>query len=286
MNPEKYVPIDIKTLAYRYSPFVGKVIPPFLYKKFENILHLDDLNDFFERTYEYSSQDFLKAVQNKLDIKVEFKNWERIEKLEGKSPIFVSNHPVGGPEAMALMSNLISIFPEIKLMAQSFLSIVKPLRTCTVFNKKELKTSLTAIKNGMPMLIYPAGRNSQKMSFNSVFDFEWKQTFVSLARRYDMPIVPIYTSGRMSNRQYRWFKFRKTMHIKLPFESLFLVDEMYKQMGNTLEMIVGTPINPEVFSTNYTAFEWAQRVRQYVFKLKDNSLESFQSDEKATLPLL
>lgn len=286
MSSDKYVPIDIKTLATRYNPTLGKILPSFLYRKIENILHLEDLNYFFEKTYDYSASEFLSSVQEFLNVKVEFNNWERIESLAGKSPIFVSNHPVGGPEAMALMGNLIKIFPNIKVMAQSFLSIVKPLKTCTVFNKKELRTSLKAIQQGMPILIYPAGRNSQKMSFDDIFDFEWKQSFINISRRYDMPVVPIYTTGRMTDRQYKWFAFRKKFHVKTTFETLYLVDEMFNLTGKTLNMTVGNPIEPSVFHNKETAFEWAQRVRQYVYTLKNDALADFDPKVEATLPLL
>lgn len=39
-SEKKYSPISIKALAGRVSPKLGKIIPGFLYRKLEKLLHL------------------------------------------------------------------------------------------------------------------------------------------------------------------------------------------------------------------------------------------------------
>lgn len=43
---EGFQPINIKALATRVNPTLGKLIPKFLYKKFERLLHIKEINAF------------------------------------------------------------------------------------------------------------------------------------------------------------------------------------------------------------------------------------------------
>ncbi|MEO1255634.1 MAG: hypothetical protein AAFY41_12255 [Bacteroidota bacterium] len=50
--------------------------------------------------------------------------------------------------------------------------------------------------------------------------------------------------------------------------SFFLVDELFKQEGKTINIVIGKPILPEVFNKERTDYEWAQWVKNEVYKLK------------------
>jgi hypothetical protein len=73
--------------------------------------------------------------------------------------------------------------------------------------------------------------------------------------------------------------------IKASFESVLLVDEMIKQRGKSITMTVGKPIFPNQFSHDVDDFEWAQRVRQYVFHLGSNPELDFDPELPSTLCL-
>jgi hypothetical protein len=66
----KFQPINIKALATRVSPKLGKFIPRFMYNKFEKILHIKELNTFFEAHCNDEPQAFLDATVEFLDIKL------------------------------------------------------------------------------------------------------------------------------------------------------------------------------------------------------------------------
>jgi hypothetical protein len=55
----------------------------------------------------------------------------------------------------------------------------------------------------------------------------------------------------------------------LPFNlaMLFLVDEMYKNVGKTFRVAIGKPIPWQTFDNSKSPMEWANYVQDIVYKL-------------------
>ncbi len=286
---EGFEPINIKALATRVNPTLGKIIPKFLYRKFEKILHVKELNSFFEEHAKDEPQVFLDSVVKFLDIKLVFENKEKLENVEalkgGASVMFVSNHPYGGPEAMVLFDWIHNNFPDCRLVAQSFLKFIKPLGKTCVYNKKEVRSLMNAVSEKSSLLIYPAGYCSRELSFGEVFDYDWKASFVKIAKKNNMPIAVFYTDGQLSSRMHRWTRFRRFFNIKTSIETMFLVDEMFKLKGKTMKIVVGDVIIPDKLDESIPKEEWASRIRQYCYELRKNPTLNFDYNKEATLPL-
>lgn len=285
---EAFQPINIKALATRVNPTLAKLIPKFLYRRFEKILHVKELNAFFEEHAKDEPQVFLDSVVNFLDIKLEFECKEKLESIEAlkrQSVMFVSNHPYGGPEAMVLFDWIHKNFPDCRLVAQSFLKFIKPLGKSCVYNKKEVRSLMDAVSEKSSLLIYPAGYCSRELSFGEVFDYDWKASFVKIARKNNMPIAVFYTDGQLSSRMHRWTKFRRFFNIKTSIETMFLVDEMFKLKGKTMKIVVGDVIDPSKLDESITKEEWSARIRQYCYELRKNPTLHFDYNKEATLPL-
>lgn len=290
MNDESggrsYTPINVRALAVKVSPKIAKIIPGFIYRKLERVLHIEDLNEFFEKHSDDNPQDFLDAVVERLDLKLEFDGDEEAVKAlaGGKSVMFVSNHPYGGPEAMLLFDWIHRYFPSSRLVAQSFLKFIKPLGSTCVYNKKDVRTLYEAVQNDSSLLFYPAGYCSRRLSTGDVFDYDWKSSFVKIAKKNNMPVVVFYTDGILSRRMHRWTKFRQIFHIKTSIETIFLVDEMFRLSGKTIRIVIGDTIDPARLGDDVDDREWAARIRQYCFDLRKNPHLSFSYEKKATLP--
>lgn len=285
----KFQPINIKALATRVSPTLGKIIPKFLYNKFEKILHIKELNEFFEAHCNDEPQVFLDAVVEFLDIKLVLEDNAALGEgggaLKGQSVMFVSNHPYGGPEAMVLFDWIHRNFPDCRLVAQSFLKFIKPLGKTCVYNKKEVRSLMNAVADKTSLLIYPAGYCSRKLSFGEVFDYDWKASFIKIARKNNMPIAVFYTDGQLSPRMHRWTKFRRIFRIKTSIETMFLVDEMFKLKGSTMRIVIGDVIDPNKLDDSVSKEEWSARIRQYCYELRKNPNLKFDYNKAATLPL-
>lgn len=287
MDEEKFVPIDIKTLACRVKPALGKLIPKFMYRHFEKLLHVHELNVFIEEHFHDDAQTFLDAVVAFLNFNIQLggRGTDALEELKGQNVMFASNHPFGGPEAMMLMDILYKYFPDTKLLTQGFLKFIKPLQTCCVYNKKEVRTLMEAVNLKKSLLFYPAGYCSRELSFKEVYDYEWKSSFVKIAKKNNMPILVFYTDGQLSKRMHRWTKFRRIFRIKASIETMYLVDEMFMLRDKTIDIVVGDTIYPDQLSDDISNEEWAARIRQYCHDLRKDPNAHFDYSKPATLPL-
>ena len=79
-------------------------------------------------------------------------------------------------------------------------------------------------------------------------------------------MVPIFFGGRNSERFYRIAKFSDKY---LPFNlaMLFLVDEMYRNVGKKFRVVIGKPIPWQTFDKSKTPMEWANFVEEKVYEL-------------------
>lgn len=96
-------------------------------------------------------------------------------------------------------------------------------------------------KSDNHMLMFPAGLNSRKRKDGTIHDLPWKKTFISKSIEYQRDVVPIHFGGRNSERFYRIARFSDKY---LPFNlaMLFLVDEMYRNVGKHFRISIGKPI--------------------------------------------
>lgn len=279
-----FEPIDLKKIGASYGI---KHAPKFVYRWFERLLHTDEINSFVGEHWNDEAQDFLDNLVNRLDIHGEFngKGFDEIKNLVGKQYIIVSNHPIGGAESTVCLAKLHAIDSKIKLLAGQLYSMIKPMAQSCVYNKQQIRTLYNSMGAGNPLLIYPAGACSRKLSFGDVFDYRWKKSFIKMARKGNAPIIVCFTSGQASNRYLNFTKVRKFFHIKTVLEASFLPDEMFRKSGSTIEYTFSKAIDPSVFTSDIDDQEWADRIRQYCYNLKSNPNAEFDPSAKATLPL-
>ena len=116
------------------------------------------------------------------------------------------------------------------------------------------------------MLMFPAGLNSRKIN-GVIHDLPWKKTFISKSVEYKRDVVPIYFSGRNSERFYRIANWQKKLGLKINIAMLFLVDEMYRNVHKSFTVKIGKPIPWQTFDKSKTPVEWATFVEDKVYEL-------------------
>lgn len=116
------------------------------------------------------------------------------------------------------------------------------------------------------MLMFPAGLNSRKQPDGSIRDLPWKKTFISKSVEYQRDVVPIHFGGQNSERFYRIARF-SDKHLPFNLAMMFLVDEMYKNVGKHFRIAIGKPIPWQTFDHSKSATEWAQYVKDRVYEL-------------------
>ena len=105
------------------------------------------------------------------------------------------------------------------------------------------------------------------MRNGEVKDVAWKKTFITKSVETQRDVVPIHFSGENSKRFYRLANLTDSLHLKFNLAMLFLVDEMYRNVHKTCEIRIGKPIPWQTFDRSRSANDWAQYVRDIVYKL-------------------
>jgi hypothetical protein len=56
---------------------------------------------------------------------------------------------------------------------------------------------------------------------------------------------------------------------------VYLVDEMFKQRNKRLRIVFGSPILPETFDERFTDWQWAEKLRLFVYRLSRDETAAF-----------
>ena len=97
---------------------------------------------------------------------------------------------------------------------------------------------------------------------------EWKKTFVTRAKKFNTPVVPVFVDGALSPRFYRIAKIRTFFGIKANIEMLYLVDEQFRQQNKTINIYFGEAIPSTAFDKSKNDKGWAMWVKDIVYTLK------------------
>jgi len=275
---EKYIDIE-KILAAK------KVrVPKVLVWLLNRILHVDDLNEGIYKNREYFGLDFVwKFLEGSepqdLNIKMEIVGKENIP--TGGSPMIAGNHPLGGPDGLALMGAVGRVRRDIKFPVNDFLLYLPGLKELffpidKVNRNRALASLEEAFASPGALLYFPAGICS-RLQHGEICDLEWKATFIKKAMKYHRDIVPVYTDARNRKRFYRIARLRKWLGIKFNFEMALLPGEMYAQRNKTFKLTFGKPIPWTTFDKRHTAGEWAAMVKEHVYRLKSDPNAVFEA---------
>lgn len=264
-------------------------VPRWLVKWAEHLLHVPDINRGIYYNREYFGLDFVNKFMEgnepqDLNVKVQCIGLEHIP-TDGH-PMVVGNHPLGGPDGLALMGAVGRVRKDIRFPVNDFLLYLPGLKELfypidKVNKSKALASLEEAFAGDNTLLYFPAGICSRlqrvpgQRSRHEVKDLEWKATFIKKAVRYQRDVVPVYTDARNRMRFYRLANLRKWLGIKFNFEMALLPAEMYAQRGKTFNITFGQPIPWQTFDHRHTPAEWAQRVKEHVYTLKDNPEANF-----------
>ena len=115
------------------------------------------------------------------------------------------------------------------------------------------------------IIMFPAGLCSRRRN-GVIKDLDWKKTFVVKSVETHRDVVPLHFEGRNSDFFYRLANICKALGIKVNIAMLYLADEMLKNRHKTFTLTIGKPIPWQTFDKSKTPFEWAQDVKERVYK--------------------
>ena len=269
--------IDIKRILKDKMGSKARFVPCFLVAWLKKIIHEDEVNRFLWENRNLKGTEWLTACVQYLDMTLDIVGAENLpDKNDGKLYTFVSNHPLGGQDGVSLGSIIGRHYDgKFRYLINDLLLNLPGLKPVSIGINKTGKQSRdfprmveAGFNSDNHLLMFPAGLNSRRIN-GEIHDFPWKKTFITKSVETHRDVVPIHFSGQNSKRFYRIAKFSDRY---LPFNlaMLFLVDEMYRNVGKTFRITIGKPIPWQTFNKTKTPMEWANFVEERVYALSSN----------------
>ena len=269
--------IDIKRILKDKMGSKARFVPCFLVAWLKKIIHEDEVTRFLWENRNLKGTEWLTACVQYLDMTLDIVGAENLpDKNDGKLYTFVSNHPLGGQDGVSLGSIIGRHYDgKFRYLVNDLLLNLPGLKPVSIGINKTGKQSRdfprmveAGFNSDNHLLMFPAGLNSRRIN-GEIHDLPWKKTFITKSVETHRDVVPIHFSGQNSKRFYRIAKFSDRY---LPFNlaMLFLVDEMYRNVGKTFRITIGKPIPWQTFNKTKTPMEWANFVEERVYALSSN----------------
>lgn len=259
-------------------------LPKFAVRWVERLMHIDEVNYVIYNHRTQFGLDFVHAFlegnePHDLNIQVEVIGKENIP-LDG-NPIIAGNHPLGGPDGLALLGAVGHYRTDLIFPVTDFLMYLPgPAPLFVPVDKVHHNSAYAhaleeAFADDNTMLIFPSGLCSRKQN-GIIRDLEWKPTFVKKAVKYQRDIVPFYFDARARNSFYNIANIRKRLGIKFGFEMALLPAEMFAQRGKHLRLTIGKPIPYSTFDSRHTPAQWAALLREHTYRLAEDPNALFE----------
>lgn len=268
--------IDIEGILRSRMPKAKRFIPRFVVRLVERLICQERLNELLSLSGHLKGADFSRAVLDYLKIKIVVKGEHNLPK-EGESQrvIYVSNHPLGGLDGMALIDYLSQVSPtgEVRFVVNDLLMAVEPLQDVFLpINKQgrqsrsSAETLDSAMKGDNPIVIFPAGLCSRRQN-GEIKDLKWNKMFVNKAIAYERDIIPIHFSGQNSKFFYIFAQIRTRLRIPVNLEQILLPREVFGNEGVTFEIEIGERISRHSLKGGRESEETARQIKETVYKL-------------------
>lgn len=263
---------DPQSSTLSIEPFLPPRLPArdTVAKMLERCLGIDRLRESYRRLP--PTQDphsFARHALRALDIRMEIAPTDVDRIPRSGSCIVVSNHPHGGLDGLCLVSLLLGVRSDVKILANPFLMGIAELRDLFLevdpfgglqarrFNRQGVRAALHWLEQGGMLVMFPAGEvSSLDLSSRRVRDPAWQSGAARLMRKSGARVLPIHIGGRNSNL----FQMSGLVNAKL--RTLLLVRELLRPKRLPIPIRVGRLIdaNPlthaesDVQATKYLRF--------------------------------
>lgn len=193
----------------------------------------------------------LEHISALLALKVTAAGLEHVP-AEGRV-IVICNHPTGIADGIAVYDALKRLRPDICFYANSDAHRVSPrldevlipvewVEAKRTRERTRLTLQLTreAMEAERCLAIFPAGRLARRQPDGSLSDPEWMASAVSIARKYEAPVLPIHVAGPWS----ALFHFFHGFSTELRDMTLF--HELLNKKGRGFTLTLGPRIPPQM----------------------------------------
>ncbi len=257
------------------------------FKFVKTILHENDINNFLEKNQNLGPYEFIENTLEYFNFKYKVVK-QQIENIpKSGRVVIVANHPLGSLDALSLIDLVKSVRKDIKVVANSVLSAIEPLKPILIdvdvfsnsISKESTKEIYEALNSDKAVIIFPSGEVS-RAKVNGIKDSKWSKGFIKFAKKSQSPILPIYIKAKNSSLFYTISSINKSL------STLFLVSEMFKQKGKSLEFKIGEIIPYSSYaSINVDDTTLVKLFKKHLYKVaKDKEKLIFKTQKSIAHP--
>lgn len=226
------------------SPF-WPVMRPFLY----TLLRYGKAIGFADDVAHLTGFQCFEYMSDLLKLKITASHGERIPAKGGF--ILVSNHPTGIADGVAVFDLLKAKRPDMMVFANRDAVRVNPRFAEMIIpvewredHKSKLKTRETlvltnkSVDDGKVLVLFPSGRIAYWEN-GKLNERPWKTSAVGLARKYNLPILPVHLTARNSGLFYWLAKWSTELRDMTVFH------ELLNKKGDHFDFTIGHMIPPD-----------------------------------------
>ena len=207
----------------------------------------------------------------------EIEGLENIPK-DGKC-LLVANHPMGAADAVSLYHQIYKVREDVFFFANELfvylLGSFKDVMAPVVWNKEKEIHSATKVTlerlntffgDERIGIIFPSGRLS-KLTLLGIWDRPWEKTPITLAKKYNFPVIPVYIDAKNS-----WF-FYFASYANKQLRDVSQLNELLNKKEYKFTIKIGKPIkHTDLSSHNDIAIQQlrykSESLKKGFFKLK------------------
>lgn len=260
-------------IAERGTRIVRHPLWPLMRPFLHSLLRYSSAIRFVDRIEGLSGFESFAYLSDLLKLQIRVRNGERIPQTGGF--ILVSNHPTGIADGVAVFDLLKDRRPDMMFFANRDAVRVNPRFSEMIIpvewreeHKSKLKARETlrltnhAVETGKVTVLFPSGRIAYWEN-GCLNERPWKTSAVSLARKYNLPILPMHMTARNSGLFY-WFAKWST-----ELRDMTVFYELLNKKGDLFDFSIGQMITPEELDGDPLLVTKALE-RHTVFELAEN----------------
>ncbi|MDR2789849.1 MAG: lysophospholipid acyltransferase family protein [Campylobacteraceae bacterium] len=250
-----------------------------------HLFHEKEFMEFEKKYPTLKGIDFVDEMLHYFEFRCEMDNAD-LENIPSQGAvIFVSNHPTGLLDGLALLKIISSVRDDVKTMSNRILSHVKALEDIFILvdnmggqtQRHQIKELQEHLRNGGALVVFPAGEVS-RFNPKGIKDCKWNSGFVKLAFRTHASIVPVHIKGKNS------ILFYLLSMIYKPLSTYLLVDEMFKQKGKGIRVRIGRRIPYEYWNSDrISPAQTAKSLRKHVYQIGRGKKGHIKGEEPIAL---
>jgi putative hemolysin len=236
-------------IAERAPRLTGSALWPLVRPPLHALLGYDKARRMVDAITGIGGRAALEHVSRLLALEVSIRGLENLP-ATGRG-VIVANHPTGIADGVAVYDALKAARPDIVFYANAdahrvcarFDEVLIPVEWVEAKRSRErmrltLQMTRDALEAERALMIFPAGRLAKRGADGLVADPPWASSAVSIARKYDAPIVPIHVAGPWSTL------FHLFDRVSRELRDITLFHELLNKSGRRFQLIVGKPIDP------------------------------------------